>query len=348
MQLVPKHIITTYYDKLIENSNNNRIKSGVKRMENNKLSIKINNICYAIRTTLTLSSILLVSEAEDSNADYRQCVANIILNSIIIVNNEESPSIEEIISADDSIYETYINAVIQGNNDLLKYYMKRPEHEEQCEKFCKAIGNYFLTLSLEISKNIADSMVQVRKPMYELSKFLTEKINSITKPFNYVIANFRKVQDQLLKSIKNATQIWNDIDWDALTDSCKKWGEYGWTIIGNAPLGFYTEFPKSNLEADKKAMQYFNSIGINHLFNDLRKQRIRKKDLGSAFFCFDNRQYKACAMLLCSLIEAPLIKLQPIDINDKRKVGLSAVIKFKNGKATAKSVNDGKLLYRKR
>lgn len=376
-------------------------------MENSSINMNINNTNYDVNTELSLKSIKFITEPKGNNFDFKLCVANIILSSII-TNDDEVLSIEDILSTDDSIYKIYIDAVIKNNDDYRKYFLQRPEYESNCEKFCNAIADYYKDLSSKIysdriskitqsgkifdisktlslgnysksitdmiqsckpmidlskslplagySKNIND-IIQSSFPMIEASKTLAETINSIKKPLsnisemlhksiNLAMTNFAIIQDQLLKKIKDASNVWNDIDWDALTDSYKKWGEYGWTLIGRASLSFYAEFPKSSLEADKKAMQYFKGLGIKHLFNDLRKkQKIRKNDLESVFFCFEKKQYKACAMLLCALIEAPLIKLQPIDLKDKRKVGLSAVIKLKQGKATARSVDDGKILY---
>lgn len=61
-------------------------------------------------------------------------------------------------------------------------------------------------------------------------------------------------------------------------------------------------------------------------FDNLRACKLRKDDLESAIYCFQNRQYMACSLLLFGLIEAKLIRKQT---KDWRNVGMGAVEELK-------------------
>ena len=62
------------------------------------------------------------------------------------------------------------------------------------------------------------------------------------------------------------------------------------------------------------------------VFNKIKKKNTKKSDLDSAIFCYRNKQYKACAMLIFCLIDSLLIKRQSKD--QWRKVGLNAIKKL--------------------
>ena len=68
-------------------------------------------------------------------------------------------------------------------------------------------------------------------------------------------------------------------------------------------------------------------------------KRVKKADFEEAVFDYNHRQYKSCALILFSLVDAVLIRLQKkSDLNGKRrKVGLSAVSEAK--KRTETDIN---------
>jgi hypothetical protein len=157
-----------------------------------------------------------------------------------------------------------------------------------------------------------------------------------------MLETITKIQGSISIDLRKAAKAWNDIDWNALECSYRKWGEFGWTIIEHSPFSFFANQPESQNDADKQALRFFNKNGIVILFNDLQKLQVNKKDLESAVFCFKNNQYKACAMLLCAMIEASLIKIQPKE--QWRKVGRGAVRRFKEETIGIVSLEESKIL----
>ncbi|MPM71699.1 hypothetical protein SDC9_118669 [bioreactor metagenome] len=97
--------------------------------------------------------------------------------------------------------------------------------------------------------------------------------------------------------------------------------------------------PSDLSEANRLALKYCRKDNLNQLFTLLRKNKIRKLDLEEAIFCFQNKKYKSCALVLFSLIDSELIKKQDIT-NVKRKVGGSAIDKFKKSIKTTNILNE--------
>ena len=115
---------------------------------------------------------------------------------------------------------------------------------------------------------------------------------------------------------------------EQLEESYKKWGELGWPVLPNAPFNFYDEFPDDIKTANAIAMKYCNTKSMDELFDVLCQQQIKTSDLESAIFCYKNKQYKACALVLFCLIDSKIIKIQ--SKSKKRSVGLNAVNKLKS------------------
>lgn len=115
-----------------------------------------------------------------------------------------------------------------------------------------------------------------------------------------------------------------------LLDSNLAWGKLGWTYIPSMPIGMFDTPPTNLAEANNLAMQYCNADEMNYLFQELQKWKLNHRDLESAIFCFQNRQYKACALLLCGLIDSKMIRIQKTDPKRRRDVGSRAVRKMKD------------------
>lgn len=113
-----------------------------------------------------------------------------------------------------------------------------------------------------------------------------------------------------------------------ILNSHLKWGQMGWTWFQDASINFYDTPPVDIRDASAKVKHLCSMQGMESLFNQLREQKINHEDLESAVFCFRNKQYKACALMLFGLIDAKLIRVQSRS-KGKRKVGASAVRQLK-------------------
>lgn len=113
-----------------------------------------------------------------------------------------------------------------------------------------------------------------------------------------------------------------DEEAEQLVESNRIWGQYGWTYMPSMPITMFETPPASLTEANKLAMQYCTTSEMEKLFDALRKWKLNHKDLDSAIFCYQNRQYKACALLLCGLIDSKIIRVRS---DEHRPTGEGAV-----------------------
>ena len=128
-----------------------------------------------------------------------------------------------------------------------------------------------------------------------------------------ILAEIRESTKYFAEAIANLDDPNNisEKDKQELFRSHRKWGELGWTYFLCETLNFYDTPPTDANDAYEKVKIYCSPRGMELLFDDLRKENIRKSDLDSAIFCFQNRQYKACTLLLFGIIESKLICKMP-------------------------------------
>lgn len=113
-----------------------------------------------------------------------------------------------------------------------------------------------------------------------------------------------------------------------LTESYCAWGKCGWAWIGATPLKFYYTPPQNVADANKRIKPYHSKTEIVKLFDRLYSKKLRRSDLDSAIYCYQNRQYKPCALMLFGMIDAKLIRKQTT-IGNYRPVGGRAAKKLK-------------------
>jgi len=86
-------------------------------------------------------------------------------------------------------------------------------------------------------------------------------------------------------------------------------------------LGFYNQEPESQKNANKAALALYGVKEMEGLFSKLCMTKgIRKSDIKEAIFDFQHKKYKSCCMIIFSLIDSKLIRLQrDEDRNPKTK-----------------------------
>lgn len=310
------------------------------------MSDAILNICgnlYRFRSKLTLSNIKIFIEynPEAMEEVYRGRIAAVIKNSIITDESIKSPCLEQIVLSDDSVFKAYIGTVISENNFLSPFYINRPEQEDQCERFCKACEDYFHSMMRELAESLSEKLKEVTVPLAEL----TQKLNPIFSDFQWQMATLSSafapalsyistIGESLSRNLKNFSDNQKKIDWDVWKQSYELWGYYGWAVIDHAPFYFNTHPPENQIDADKKALNYFKKVDLITFWSDLKNHPFSKQviaDIDEAISCFNAKNYKACSILVCTLIDGICIKDQSSD--GRLNVGVGAIskinIKFK-------------------
>lgn len=147
---------------------------------------------------------------------------------------------------------------------------------------------------------------------------------------DYLVPTFSHIAEiatQLINTIANSNFPLSEEEATQRLDSHKKWGEYGWTYIPSMPISIFNTSPADIKEANNIAIKYCTKVTMENVFDSLRKWKLNHSDLDSAIYCYQNKQYKACALLLCGLIDSKLIRQQA---GEHRPVGKKAVDYFKN------------------
>lgn len=148
-----------------------------------------------------------------------------------------------------------------------------------------------------------------------------------------VLESFSKIGQSL---IPNIYDVIGDIEIPEVSESRKKeliktykqWGKYGWTVPPFAEINCFNTHPNSQMEADEIALRYCRNNDMQQLFTLLLENCPRKKDIKEAIDCYNEKHYKACAMILFSIIDSRVIRLQ--NKKEKRMTGVNAIIKFKD------------------
>lgn len=133
------------------------------------------------------------------------------------------------------------------------------------------------------------------------------------------IRNLKEIQANLGQII-NTKIDWNVIAIPGFSEEAKKkrieayrqWGAYGWTVIPHANFKYFNTAPASRKEANEKVLACFKTKSQMEEFWKAfdSAEKVKKSDFVEAIKDFDNHCYKSCAMMLYSLIDGRLIRLQ--------------------------------------
>lgn len=219
-----------------------------------------------------------------------------------------------------------------GDSELSSASMEeaRAKMNSNLERIVGGIAQSF-NFAHEMANILSPALGNFAKMVQELSatmKPIQEAVQHLTASFAKIIANFQ------VPTITEERK-------QELIDSHKKWGEYGWTLSPDAPFNCFNE-PPADIGAANSLMKPFCSRReMERLFDELRDQNIKKEDLEEAISCYINRQYKSCALILFSIIDAKLIRKQKRDTK-YRPSGSKAAKKLRE---QFESGNNEKMLF---
>ena len=115
--------------------------------------------------------------------------------------------------------------------------------------------------------------------------------------------------------------------------SYMNWGKFGWTYIPFAPPNLFDNEPRDFYNANSIVKNICTNKNMYSLFDIINSMPVNKEDFGEAVFCYKNRKYKACSLLLFGIIDSFFIKAQgkrSLNKNKpRRKVSEKAIEEFK-------------------
>ncbi len=112
--------------------------------------------------------------------------------------------------------------------------------------------------------------------------------------------------------------------------SLKVWGMYGWTISPRASIKDYYYVPKTKEDADKYMDRIHDDKAVKKTIQLLRNSDFHSsQDIDEIVNLYNDTRYKACTLMLFSLIDSLLIHTQDETIYAaNRKQGNGAIARF--------------------
>lgn len=162
------------------------------------------------------------------------------------------------------------------------------------------------------SIRINQEWIQKLAPIAEEFMSAQKELNAIMEQLQPALTEFQcafNEIDQLLAGVSIPSV--SKEEKENLLKSHRQWGEYGWTLHPNAILKFFYHKPIDRTDAYNRMRIFLSEDNTNCVFRSLQRDLPQSKDLGSAIFCFQNKEYKACSLLIFSMLDSMLIGKQP-------------------------------------
>lgn len=311
------------------------------------IKLIINEKEYDCITAFSESDLELFFKQRDLGQSGKEVIVRSIFRNIESDENEKKEELFESIDAlPDSVIETYIVKVTEGNtimsqtyeesegNCYDKFYIALKESRKELLKpllsiFSETTNSNFNLDSMKINiPGYKENITQIAEIFADIVKS-TIDVHQIMKPFLDQMAEFGKSISKYCTNITGALvdiipkikiPYFSEEEKEQIKVSYTKWAEYGWTSIPNAPISFYFNPPIDIKEANRKALKYCRKNDMEELFEKMKSiSRIKQSDLDEAIFCFENKKYKSCAMILFALMDSKLIRLQKEEDKKQRK-----------------------------
>lgn len=339
------------------------------------LEINAQKYNVSLRLSLNDANFIIKHENECSN-NYNNLVAKLIINHII--DQEFVPSIE-IVASDSKVLTEYINNIVNENMHLSESYKKMSEYQDICQRFVMSIKDMFInavhpivdtisqidfslmqnigkttfSISNQADSTLSDITSAVKESFSKIQEIASialetiEPIKQISKIASETLSGFSSQLSSLFEKIKIPTI--SEEEKEELQTNFEMWGKCGWTSMPHSDLCIFKNAPTNIKDANKKIKIWCKKEDVETLFEFLHiVEGVKKNDLEEAISLYYSRKYKSCAMLLFSLIDAKLIRLQrKEDVSEKTKrrcSGASAIKKIKQRIETEQDINETFLL----
>ena len=300
-------------------------------------------------------SIYLVDYLNGADNDYRFAIASVLKKHIVEAYEDAVDPFVLREQHDDLL--NYINGILEENADLKSLYEKHAEETDECYRFALSVKDMWSGMTRGLSKitsqisipkismpavkvldsittafsanqyalkaslTISPALQQLANTMASL-KVATEPLFKTASLLANIIGNFNAQIKPIFSNI-TIPQV-SDERKEELRVSYEAWGKFGWTIPPMAEVTVFNEVPATLQEANEYMAPYSSKATMAEFFEILYKMpnlsKKEKKDLREAEFNFEHKNYKSCAMLIFSLLDAKLIRMQrKEDINHKTK-----------------------------
>jgi len=125
--------------------------------------------------------------------------------------------------------------------------------------------------------------------------------------YQQIVDNLADTWKTLFPSFEGLISLRRDVDWASWAERYEAWGNYGWCIPDGMSFDDIRAVPTSLVEADKAGRRFLDREATDSVAELIRQDVRKKKDFAEAVELLQERRYKPCAMMLCSLVENELM-----------------------------------------
>lgn len=223
--------------------------------------------------------------------------------------------------------KTEIRLEIERNPEMDKL-IERKISEQQLQKVISpAIGPVIKNMNSVIKKNQASVLGLLQSNMnYALEPFKNSVLGrmqelldvwkqafAVKYDFSALSESAHRMSEIISESVQRIRiPDLSEERKQEIIEAHKLWGSYGWTMnpCENAKK-IFEYMPTDKKSADTIALKQCSGQKMKQIFEIISEtRRVKKADFEEAVFDYNHRQYKSCALILFSLVDAVLIRLR--------------------------------------
>ena len=327
-----------------------------------KLVIKIDGVEYGATAFLSVRDMEYIAgvDFDQSSIDCKEITLSILMSHLI--DYPEQTISKELI--DDSEIERFIEAYIDSSDELKTIYIDN-KIEDLFEQFVNSLRIRTEDLSKQMVENLRPALqdfanaIKLSLPpipklvitpqlqeslnaVSEISKFYADTIQTsmvsmaqvLSESINRILPDYTQAMNSLAQIMGKFAEVFrspllSDERKKELQEAFTQWGKLGWTLPPNADLELFYDSPSDEKEAFKIVQPYINKGGMQFIFDILLEMKhIRKSDIKEAIANYEDKRYKSCIMILFSLIDARIIRLQEKKEGKRRPSGYKGANKY--------------------
>ena len=336
------------------------------------ITLAINGAEYELTLYLSVKDIMLLVEIDNDELEkHPQVVASILSKHIL---DKDSVPSEDLIAKDDAALITYIEELVSEDSRLRSSYEKLSCESNIYLRFILAAKDMWNNmtrsvvsqlpqitkpLALDIGKTTLAVSSQIGNTLSSFEKLVKANIPKINTTFSIIqqalepINRISKIVGELTAGFAaQLSSIYDQIKLPNITEERKEelrlsfetWGKFGWTLMPHADITVFNEAPSDIKDSNERIKTWCTKADMETLFEGfLYVKGANKRDLEEAMNLYRTRQYKSCAMLLFSLLDAKLIRMQRKEDRDpkskRRSSGASAIRKIKKRVEAEQDIN---------
>lgn len=320
-----------------------------------KLYIKVGKTEYGATAFLSVRDMEYIAgiDFDQSCIDCKELTLSILVSHLI--DYPEQTISKELI--DDSEIERFIEVYIDSSEELKSIYLEN-KADDSCERFVNSLRTRTEDLGKQIVENlrpalqefanaikivvppvpklvITPQLQETLNAFSEISRVYTESIQTsvvsmaqvLSESINRILPDYTQTMNNLAQTMAKFAEVFkspllSEERKKELQDSFTQWGKYGWTLPPNADLELFYNSPLNEKDAYRIVRPYINKGGMQFVFDVLLQMKhIRKSDIKEAIANYEDKRYKSCIMILFSLIDARIIRLQEVKDGKRRPSG---------------------------